>query len=80
MKTYLEQASDLVTAMITRGYIRVIPDKGEDWKKINHKSIHTIGWAVEEMMRELQTLPEKIKKPRAKSPEKPNARIIITNR
>ena len=58
-KTYLELATETVTAMINRGYIRVVPDKGDDWLTHNHKSIHTVGWAILEMYREIQSVPQK---------------------
>ena len=66
--------------MINKGYLRVAINRGDDWKKYNHESIHTVGWAIEEMVRELKEIPEKVKRPRLKKPEKPNARIILTNR
>lgn len=60
-KTYLELATEIVTAMINKGYIRVVPDKGDDWLHQNHKSIHTVGWAILEMYREIQSVPMKAK-------------------
>ena len=73
-KTYLELATETVTAMINRGYIRVVPDKGDDWLSHNHKSIHTVGWAILEMYREIQAVPQKAKeqpKVRSRSNIKP---------
>jgi len=77
VKTYIEQASDIVTAMINKGYLRVAINKGDDWKKYNHESIHTVGWAIEEMVRELKEIPEKVKRPRPKPAPRPNAKIIL---
>ena len=67
-KTYLELATEIVTAMINKGYLRVVPDKGDDWQSANHKSIHTVGWAILEMYREIQSVPAKSKE----APKKPS--------
>ena len=69
-KTYLELASEIVTAMINKGYLRVVPDKGDDWMAHNRKSIHTVGWALLEMYREVQNVPRKA----AEEPKKPKPR------
>lgn len=75
-KTYLELAAEVIAAMISRGYIKVVPEKGEDWKKQNVRSIHTIGWAIEEMYREICSVPSKARLPRKKE-QKPPSRIIV---
>jgi hypothetical protein len=58
-KTHLELASELVTAMISKGQLRVPVDKEENWKAHNHKAIHTVGWAILEMYREMQGVRER---------------------
>jgi hypothetical protein len=75
-KTYLELASETVTAMVNRGLIRIETPKTMDWRQRNNLTIHTIGWAVLEMYRELQEVPQKARQPRKKEDHKP--RIITT--
>lgn len=58
-KTYLELASETVTAMISRGQLRIPQDKGEKWEDFNKKAIHTVGWAILEMYREIQSVPRR---------------------
>jgi hypothetical protein len=58
-KTFLELATEVVTAMIGRGQLRVPQDKGEKWQDFNMKSIHTVGWAILEMYREIEVVPKK---------------------
>ncbi len=72
-KTYLELATEIVTAMINKGYLRVVPDKGDDWQHANHKSIHTVGWAILEMYREIQAVPTKSKE-EPKRPSRSNVK------
>jgi hypothetical protein len=74
-KTYLELAAETVTAMINKGYIRVVPDKGDDWQNHNHKSIHTVGWAILEMYREIQSVPQKAKE-QPKVPSRSNVKPV----
>ena len=73
-KTYLELASEIVTAMINRGYLRVAVNKGDDWKKYNHASIHTVGWALQEMYREVKNVPERAKEP-SRKPGQPKSNV-----
>jgi len=68
-KTHLELASELVTAMINKGYLRVAIDKGKDWKQYNRESVHTVGWAILEMYRELQGVRERAREEGQKKPE-----------
>jgi hypothetical protein len=58
-KTYLELATEVVTAMVNKGQLRVPQDKGERWEAFNMKSIHTVGWAILEMYREIEDVPKK---------------------
>ncbi len=58
-KTYLELATEVVTAMINKGYLRVAVQDGKDWKAKNHEAVHTIGWAILEMYREIEAVPKK---------------------
>lgn len=58
-KTYLELATDVVTAMINKGYLKAVPEKGEDWKSQNAKAVHTIGWAILQMYKEIQQVPRR---------------------
>lgn len=74
-KTYLELATEVVTAMVNKGYLRIPADKSEDWQKFNKKAVHTIGWAIEEMYREVMQVPERAKKERKEEPKK---KIILT--
>jgi hypothetical protein len=69
-KTYLELASEIVTAMINKGYLRVVPAKGDDWMKQNNTSIRTVGWALLEMYREIQAVPKKALQPPQKDSTK----------
>ena len=62
-KTYLEMACDVVTAMINKGQLRVAINKGEDWKRYNRESVHTIGWAILEMYKEIKEVTTKAKLP-----------------
>ena len=62
-KSYLEPATDAVTEMIKKGYLRVAVDTGMDWKSYNRESIHTVGWAILEMYREIQGVPQRAKDP-----------------
>jgi hypothetical protein len=74
-KTYLELATEVVTAMVNRGYIKVVPERGEDWKAQNNKAIKTVGWAILEMYREVQSVPKRSTDEEHKS-EKQKAKII----
>jgi DNA-directed RNA polymerase len=69
-KTYLEMATEVVTAMINKGYLRVAVDKGKDWKDYNHEAVHTVGWAILEMYREVARIPTKAKEPVVKATQK----------
>ena len=60
-KTYLEMATEVVTAMIANRQLRVPQDKTEKWQDFNLKSIHTVGWAILEMYREIEDVPKKAK-------------------
>jgi hypothetical protein len=60
-KTHLELATELVTVMVSKGQIRIPTIKDEDWKAHNHKVIHTVGWAILEMYREMQGVRERAK-------------------
>lgn len=60
-KTYLELATEVVTAMIAKNQLRVPQDKSEKWQDFNLKSIHTVGWAILEMYREIEEVPKKAK-------------------
>lgn len=71
-KTYLELASETVTAMITKGQLRIPQDKGEPWEDFNRKAIHTVGWAILEMYREIQSVPK-----RASQPDRTKKPVII---
>jgi hypothetical protein len=75
-KTHLELASELVTAMISKGQLRVPVDKEENWKAHNHKAIHTVGWAILEMYREMQGVREKARDEPNKNPAL--RRIVVT--
>jgi|WetSurMetagenome_2_1015567.scaffolds.fasta_scaffold857532_2 hypothetical protein len=74
-KTYLELATETVAAMINKGYLRVVPDKGDDWQSQNHKSIHTVGWAILEMYREIQSVPQKARE-LPKLPSRSNVKAV----
>ncbi len=70
-KTYLELATEVVTAMVNKQQLKVPQDKGERWQDYNMKSIHTIGWAILEMYREIEDVPKKAKQqPRTEKPVK----------
>lgn len=58
-KTYLELASETVTAMISKGQLRIPQAKDEKWEDYNRKAIHTVGWAILEMYWELKTIPSR---------------------
>jgi len=75
-KTYLELASEVVTAMVNKGYIKVVPEKGDDWKAHNKKAVKTIGWAILEMYQEISNVPRRAKLGETKEEKKP--RIITT--
>jgi|WetSurMetagenome_2_1015567.scaffolds.fasta_scaffold109663_2 hypothetical protein len=60
-KTHLELATELVTVMVSKGQIRIPTIKDEDSKAHNHKAIHTVGWAILEVYRELQGVRDKAK-------------------
>ncbi len=62
-RSYLELASDIVSAMITKGQLRVPQDKAEGWEAFNRKAVHTVGWALQEMYREVMTTPQKARFP-----------------
>jgi hypothetical protein len=72
-KTHLELATELVTAMISKGQIRIPAENGENWKAHNHKAIHTVGWAILETYRELQGIREKAQDP----PKRPELKRIV---
>jgi hypothetical protein len=55
----LELATELVAVMVSKGQIRIPTSKDEDRKTHNHKAIHTVGWAILEMYRELRGVREK---------------------
>jgi len=75
-KTYLEMATEVVTAMIANRQLRVPQDKTEKWEDFNMKSIHTEGWAILEMYREIEEVPKKAKQqPRTQRPAR-TSRII----
>jgi hypothetical protein len=69
-KTYLELATEVVTAMVNRGYIKIVPEKGEDWKAQNNKAVKTVGWAILEMYREIQSVPKRSSEYEPKSEKK----------
>ena len=73
-KTYLELATETVTAMINKGYLKVVPDKGETWEKQNAKSVKTVGWAILEMYREIMAVPQRAKE--EKQPPKGTSKLI----
>jgi hypothetical protein len=75
-KTHLELATELVTAMISKGQIRIPAENGESWKTHNHKAIHTVGWAILEMYRELQQVRTKA----SEEPKRPELKQIIVQR
>ena len=60
-KSYLELATEVVTAMVNKGQLRVPQEKMENWEKYNMKAIHTVGWAILEMYREIEEVPKKAK-------------------
>jgi hypothetical protein len=68
-KTHLELASELVAQMISKGQLRVPVIRDEGWKDHNKKAIHTVGWAILEMYRELQGARERAKEEAEKRPE-----------
>lgn len=72
-KTHLELATEVVTAMVNKGYLRIPNEKTEKWEDFNYKAIHTIGWAIEEMYREIGAVRVRAREPRA---EKQKPRII----
>ncbi|TAK63638.1 MAG: hypothetical protein EPO24_04000 [Bacteroidetes bacterium] len=74
-KTFLELSAEVVTAMISRGFLKIVPEKGEDWKSQNHKAIHTVGWAIAEMYNEIQKAPKKAKDFESK-PSQPKTKLI----
>lgn len=76
-RTHLELATELVTAMISKGYLRVAVDKGKDWKQYNRESVHTVGWAILEMYRELQGVRERA---REEGQTKPEQKKIVVAR
>jgi hypothetical protein len=76
-KTHLELSSEIVTAMINKGYLRVAIDKGKDWKQYNRESVHTVGWAILEMYRELQGVRERA---REEEPKRPEVKKIVVAR
>ena len=65
-KTYLEIAAELTAEMIRRGHIRVGKPTDTDWKERNYEAIHTVGWALVEMYREVADATSKAKQPRKK--------------
>jgi hypothetical protein len=77
-KTHLELATELVTAMISKGQIRVPVDREENWKDHNRKAIHTVGWAILEMYRELQGVRERAKEEPVTS--RPEPHLILSQR
>ena len=76
-KTHLELATEVVTAMVNKGYLRIPNDKSENWKDYNHKAIHTIGWAIEEMYREIGAVRDRARGPR---PDSAKPQIIKSSR
>ena len=64
MKTHLELATEVVVAMVNKGYLKVPQGKDESWRDFNKKSCHTIGWAIEEMYREIGAVRGRAKEPR----------------
>jgi hypothetical protein len=75
-KTHLELATELVTAMINKGQLRIPAEIGENWKDHNHKAIHTFGWAILETYRELQGIREKAQE----SPKRLELKGIVVTR
>ena len=74
-KTYLELATEVTTAMINKGYIRVGVEKGEDWKVHNKKAVKTVGWAILEVYREISGVPRRANEPEKKE-EKPKSKLV----
>lgn len=58
-KSYLEIASELVSSMVSRGMILCPKKTDEPWEKYNMRAIHTIGFAMLEMYREVGAVPAK---------------------
>jgi hypothetical protein len=65
-RSYLELASDIVTAMITKGQLRVTQEKTEGWEAFNRKAVHAVGWALQEMYREVMATPQKAHLPQTR--------------
>ena len=76
-KTYLELATEVVTAMIGKGQLRVPQDKAEKWEAFNMKAVHTVGWAILEMYREIEEVPKKAKE-QPRDEKKPKGPKLIT--
>ncbi len=75
-KTHLELATELVTAMISKGQLRIPTENGENWKAHNYKTIHTVGWAILETYRELQGVRAKA----SEEPKRPALKQIVVAR
>lgn len=63
-KSFLELATEAVTALVNRGQLRIPQDKNESWEKHNAKAVKTFGWAVLELYREIENVPKRAREPR----------------
>lgn len=69
-KTYLELAAEMTTAAVGKGYLRIPQDKGQTWEDYNNRVVHTIGWFMLEMYREITNVPAKSRLPQQKATQK----------
>lgn len=69
-KSFLELSCEGVNAMIQRGYLRFPTNRTLSLEESNVKAIHTYGWAVEEMYREIEAVPKRVKEPRKEKKSK----------
>jgi hypothetical protein len=78
-KTFMEMSAEMVTAMVTRGLLRVERTKNEDWKEYNQRAVKTVGWAMLEMYKEVSRVPGRAYKELDERGEKDAARRAKSN-
>ena len=76
-KTYLELASEAVTAMINKGYLRIPVEGKTTATEYNYIATRTIGWAILEMYRELKDVPVKAARQPRKKPMQVKANVKV---
>lgn len=55
LKTDFEMAFEATCIVVSRGFIRVPPKKADETlEQFNKRAVHTFGWALEEMDREIK--------------------------